>query len=89
MPFNESPGAPTIDWLEVKVIITSFHVSRHLVDGFVGPTDTYIPCDLSAHLPKVSNLKVWLRLNSKTSLTTPPSKKRKKKVRKQKPREAW
>lgn len=71
MPFNESPGAPAIDWLEVKVIITSFHVSRHAVDGFMGPADTYIFCDLSAHLPKVSNLNVWLRMDSKTILTPP------------------
>lgn len=48
MPFNESPGAPTIDWLEVKVIITSFHVSHPLVYGLACPTDTYMPCGHSS-----------------------------------------
>lgn len=67
MPFNESPGAPTIDWLGVKVIITSLQVSCHSACGFACPKDTCISHDLSFHFPNVSNLKVWLRLNNKTS----------------------
>ena len=60
MPFNESPGVHTIDWLGVKVIITRLHEgSRHSVHDFACPKDTYIPYDLSVHFPNVSNLKAW------------------------------
>lgn len=72
MPFNESPDAPTIDWLGVKAIITSLHVSLHFVYGFTCPKDTYILYDLSVHFPKVNNLKVWLRMNRQAKQTLPP-----------------
>ena len=72
MPFNESPGVHTIDWLGVKVIITRLHISRHSVYDFACPKDTYIPYDLSVHFPKVSNLKAWWRRNNKISQTIPP-----------------
>lgn len=43
MPFNESPGAPAIDWLRVKVIITSLYIISHSGCGFACPEDTFIP----------------------------------------------
>lgn len=31
MPFNESPDTPIIDWLRVKVIITSLYIISHIL----------------------------------------------------------
>lgn len=43
MPFNESPDALAIDWLRVKVIITSLYIISHSGCGFACPEDTFIP----------------------------------------------
>jgi hypothetical protein len=62
-----SPQCSTIDWVGVMVIITSLHVTRHFVYAFAYFKNTYIPYDLLVYFPEVSNLKVWLRKNNKTS----------------------
>lgn len=43
MPFNESLDALTIDWLIVKVIITTLYIISHCGCGFACPEDTFIP----------------------------------------------
>lgn len=82
MPFNESPGAPTIDWLGVKVIITRLHVGRHLVYDFACPQRyLYSPWPLSS-FPKAKQFESLVKTEQDRLNNPSLQKKRKKRKRK-------